>query len=163
MGPNAAEYIHTVHEAIKLAYDDRNAYLGDPAFASVPLKGPALETLRGRAPQADRPEGFLEHRPGDPYPSIRRQAARRPVLPALAGRQRIEHVRRHHLRGRVDKTEICSAPRRVGLAARRRVHRRRHGRAALESHAGLRSGSGQPERAGRRQAPRTTLTADDSC
>ena len=39
MGPNSADYIHTVHEAIKLAYDDRNAYLGDPAFATVPLKG----------------------------------------------------------------------------------------------------------------------------
>src|SRR5262249_55386330 len=29
MGPNSAEYIHQVHEAIKLAYDDRNAYYGD--------------------------------------------------------------------------------------------------------------------------------------
>ena len=27
MGANSADYIHTVHEAIKLAYDDRNAYL----------------------------------------------------------------------------------------------------------------------------------------
>ncbi len=68
MGPNAAEYIHTVHEAIKLAYDDRNAYLGDPAFASVPLKGLLSKPYAAERRKQIGPKAFLEHRPGDPYP-----------------------------------------------------------------------------------------------
>jgi gamma-glutamyltranspeptidase/glutathione hydrolase len=79
MGHNSADYIHTVHEAIKLAYDDRNAYLGDPAFASVPLRG-----LLSKAYAADRrkligPEAFLGHRPGDPFafdPDVKAPAVR---------------------------------------------------------------------------------------
>ena len=68
MGPNSADYIHTVHEAIKLAYDDRNAYLGDPAFASVPLKGLLSKPYAAERRKQIGPKAFLEHRPGDPYP-----------------------------------------------------------------------------------------------
>ncbi|MFI5178686.1 MAG: gamma-glutamyltransferase family protein, partial [Vicinamibacterales bacterium] len=68
MGPNSADYLHTVHEAIKLAYDDRNAYLGDPAFASVPLKGLLSKPYAAERRKQIGPKAFLEHRPGDPYP-----------------------------------------------------------------------------------------------
>jgi gamma-glutamyltranspeptidase/glutathione hydrolase len=66
-GDNTAEYIHHVHEAIKLAYDDRNAYYGDPAFVRVPLAG-----LLSKAYAAERraligPQAALDHRVGDPY------------------------------------------------------------------------------------------------
>ena len=38
MGHNSAEYLHTLIECAKLAFADREAYYGDPAFDSVPLE-----------------------------------------------------------------------------------------------------------------------------
>jgi gamma-glutamyltranspeptidase/glutathione hydrolase len=66
-GVNTADYIHAVHEAIKLAYADRNAYYGDPAFAQVPMAG-----LLSKAYAAERraligPQASLEQRVGDPF------------------------------------------------------------------------------------------------
>jgi gamma-glutamyltranspeptidase/glutathione hydrolase len=37
MGHNIPEYIHTVAQAIELAFADRDAYLADPAFFNIPL------------------------------------------------------------------------------------------------------------------------------
>ncbi|MGH9140991.1 MAG: gamma-glutamyltransferase family protein [Vicinamibacterales bacterium] len=79
MGQNSADYIHTVHEAIKLAYDDRNAYLGDPAFATVPIKGLLSKPYAAERRRLIGPKAFLEHRPGDPYvfdPDVKPPAAR---------------------------------------------------------------------------------------
>ena len=39
MGHNSPQYIHTVAEAINLAFADRERYYGDPDFASVPIQG----------------------------------------------------------------------------------------------------------------------------
>jgi gamma-glutamyltranspeptidase/glutathione hydrolase len=39
MGHNSVEYVHTVTEALKLAFSDREAFYGDPDFAVVPLDG----------------------------------------------------------------------------------------------------------------------------
>jgi gamma-glutamyltranspeptidase / glutathione hydrolase len=66
-GANSTEYIHQLHEAIKLAYADRNAYYGDPAFAKVPMTG-----LLSKAYAAERrgligAQASLEQRPGDPF------------------------------------------------------------------------------------------------
>jgi gamma-glutamyltranspeptidase / glutathione hydrolase len=79
MGSGSADYLHTVHEAIKLAYDDRNAFYGDPAFASVPMAG-----LLSKAYAADRRaligrQASLDHRVGDPYrydPAVKPPAER---------------------------------------------------------------------------------------
>jgi gamma-glutamyltranspeptidase/glutathione hydrolase len=37
MNPNGPEFVHTVIEAIKLAYADREAYYGDPDFSDIPM------------------------------------------------------------------------------------------------------------------------------
>ena len=39
MGHNSPEYVHTVLQAIELAMADREAYMGDPRFVKVPIKG----------------------------------------------------------------------------------------------------------------------------
>jgi gamma-glutamyltranspeptidase/glutathione hydrolase len=49
MGFNSTEYIHTVTEALKLAYADRDAYYGDPKFNNIPA-----DTLLSKAYAAER-------------------------------------------------------------------------------------------------------------
>lgn len=49
MDPLGPEFVHTVVEAAKLAYADREAYYGDPAHVDVPM-----ETLLGRAYNDER-------------------------------------------------------------------------------------------------------------
>jgi gamma-glutamyltranspeptidase/glutathione hydrolase len=39
MKRNSADYVHTVVEAMKLAYADRDTYYGDPAFVETPAEG----------------------------------------------------------------------------------------------------------------------------
>ena len=66
-GANSAEYLHQVHEAIKLAYDDRNAYYGDPAFAKVPMAGLLSKPYAAERRKLIGPRAALDHRPGDPF------------------------------------------------------------------------------------------------
>jgi gamma-glutamyltranspeptidase / glutathione hydrolase len=67
MGYNSADYIHTIAEAIKLAFADREFHYGDPDFADVPLgrllsKDYAAERARlidpARASMQLRPGGY---------------------------------------------------------------------------------------------------------
>ena len=79
MGPNSADYLHNVHEAIKLAYDDRNAYLGDPAFARVPITGLLSKEYATARRRLIGGKAFLDHRPGDPFafdPDVKAPAVR---------------------------------------------------------------------------------------
>lgn len=39
MGHNSGEYIHTITEALKIAFADREKFYGDPNFVPVPLSG----------------------------------------------------------------------------------------------------------------------------
>jgi gamma-glutamyltranspeptidase/glutathione hydrolase len=67
MGRESADYVHTVHEAIKLAYADRNAYYGDPAFVKVPIGGLLSKEYAAARRREIGPRASLEHRPGDPF------------------------------------------------------------------------------------------------
>ncbi|MBA2260693.1 MAG: gamma-glutamyltransferase family protein [Acidobacteria bacterium] len=67
MGQGSADATHTIVEAVKLAYADRDRYYADPDFARVP--GPELlsaEYATVRRALIDPARASLEQRPGDP-------------------------------------------------------------------------------------------------
>lgn len=64
MDPLGAEFTHTVIEAIKLAWADREAYYGDPEFSEIPM-AVLLSEEYGRSRAAlIGPEASQEQRPG---------------------------------------------------------------------------------------------------
>lgn len=67
MGLNSPEYIQTTVEAIKLALGDREKYLGDADFVSIPFEGLLSKTYaRERRKLIDQQSASLELRPGVP-------------------------------------------------------------------------------------------------
>jgi gamma-glutamyltranspeptidase/glutathione hydrolase len=67
MGHNSADYLHTLVEAAKLAFADREAYYGDPEFVDVPLEGLFSERYAAlRRGLIDPAHASMELRPGDP-------------------------------------------------------------------------------------------------
>ena len=69
MQHNSADYIHTVTEALKLAYADRDTYYADPAFVQVPAEGllsPAY--AKQRAAQIDPKRSLIAFKAGNPLP-----------------------------------------------------------------------------------------------
>ena len=68
MRPYSAEHLHTVTEAFKLAFDDRNAYFGDPDFSkSVPMEGLLSKAYAAQRARLIGRDASLQHRIGDPY------------------------------------------------------------------------------------------------
>ena len=82
MGYNSSRYIHTVYQAMNLAYADRDFYYGDPYFPPAePLKGLlSKEYARERARLINEQRNDPEIKPGDPYPF---QNEKNPYLPLL--------------------------------------------------------------------------------
>lgn len=83
MGYNSPAYLHNLAEAMKLAYADRDAWYGDPKFASVPV-----QTLLSKDYSAKRRlligrRASLEFRPGD-------TGQKRPFHPASVQTARVE-------------------------------------------------------------------------
>jgi gamma-glutamyltranspeptidase/glutathione hydrolase len=67
MEPGSDPYLHTVAESIKLAFDDRNAFFGDPDFATVPMNGLLSREYAAERAKLIGPRASLEHRFGDPW------------------------------------------------------------------------------------------------
>jgi gamma-glutamyltranspeptidase/glutathione hydrolase len=70
MGYDSSRYIHTVYQAMNLAYADRDFYYGDPHVAPAePVKGLlSKEYAKERAKLLDAERNDPNVTPGDPYP-----------------------------------------------------------------------------------------------
>ncbi len=70
MGYNSAQYIHTVYQAMNLAYADRDFYYGDPYFApEEPVRGLMSKAYaKARFALMSHDLNDASVRPGDPYP-----------------------------------------------------------------------------------------------
>lgn len=64
MDPNGAEFVHTVIEAIKLAYADREAYYGDPDFSEIPMDVLLSEDYNAHRRKLIADTASVEQRPG---------------------------------------------------------------------------------------------------
>ena len=70
MGYNSANYVHTLYQAMNLAFADRDFYYGDPAFPPAePTRGLlSKDYARHRAATIHMDRNDLTAEPGDPYP-----------------------------------------------------------------------------------------------
>lgn len=70
MGYNSTKYIHTLYQAMNLAFADRDFYYGDPAFApEEPMKGLlSKEYAKERVKLINWEMNDPKIGPGDPYP-----------------------------------------------------------------------------------------------
>ncbi len=67
MGPMTVTSVHFIAEAEKLAYADRDFYIGDPDFVDVPAKGMLdRDYLKARAAEIDASRTMGKARPGVP-------------------------------------------------------------------------------------------------
>ncbi len=85
MGYNSPKYIHTVYQAMSMAFADRDFYYGDPAKApQEPMKGLlSKEYAKQRAAQMLTDKNDPNIGPGDPYPF---QGGTNPYLEVLKQR-----------------------------------------------------------------------------
>lgn len=67
MGHNSADYIHTIVEAMKLAFADRDTYYADPDFVDIPAAGLLSKDYAAeRAQLIDMERASTTHIAGDP-------------------------------------------------------------------------------------------------
>ncbi|UWQ23155.1 gamma-glutamyltransferase family protein [Jannaschia sp. W003] len=64
MDPLSADFAHTVLEAMKLAYADREAYYGDPAHSEIPMGYLLSDAYAAERAALIGPEASHEQRPG---------------------------------------------------------------------------------------------------
>ena len=151
MKHNSADYVHTVVEAEKLGYADRDAYYGDPDFAPMPAALISKEYANLRRPLIDPHRASAEHIPGDPV----HMAARAPedfalrTIPAPQRRAPGHHLRECDRSG--GKPFFRHAQRRVDSCR----HRRRYGNPSFRAGAAIRpdAGASQSNRPAQKAAP----------
>lgn len=81
LGHNSADYVHTVVEAAKLAFADREQYYGDPAFVDVPLdRLLSKDYAAQRRKLIDPARASMELRPGDAPPTVPRVVVGDPTV-----------------------------------------------------------------------------------
>lgn len=82
MGYNSARYLHTLYQAMNLAFADRDFYYGDPYFPpDEPVKGLlSKEYAKERFKQITWEKNDPNAKPGDPYPF---QGGKNPYLSLL--------------------------------------------------------------------------------
>ncbi|WP_102106731.1 gamma-glutamyltransferase family protein [Oceaniglobus roseus] len=73
MDPMGADFVHTVIEAMKLAYADREAYYGDPAHSEVPMEHLLSDAYNAERAKLIGDKASLEQRPGR-VPGFEKQA-----------------------------------------------------------------------------------------
>ncbi len=97
LGHNSAQFVHTSAEALKLAFGDREKFLGDMDFIKIPYDGLlSKEYASERRKLIDADKASLELRPGDPSKYMKSAGAARPSVPRHGGR-RSRSRRRHEL------------------------------------------------------------------
>jgi gamma-glutamyltranspeptidase/glutathione hydrolase len=93
MKHNSADYIHTVTEALKLAFADRDRYYGDPDFVKVPQRDLLSKDYAAvRKTLIDSARASLDQRPGDPANKSALPAT--PARPALIGASEVPEAQR---------------------------------------------------------------------
>jgi gamma-glutamyltranspeptidase/glutathione hydrolase len=87
MGYNSANYVHTVYQAMNLAFADRDFYYGDPYFAPAEPRAGLLskEYAKARAATIRMDRNNATAGPGDPYPY---QGGTNPFADLLAKQRR---------------------------------------------------------------------------
>jgi gamma-glutamyltranspeptidase/glutathione hydrolase len=71
MGHNSPGYLHTVIEAVKLAFADRDRYYGDPKFSKIPSETLLSKDYAAqRRGMIDTSKASLDHRPGNFQPPL---------------------------------------------------------------------------------------------
>jgi gamma-glutamyltranspeptidase / glutathione hydrolase len=66
MGHNSPQYLHTLVEAVKLAFADRDAYYGDPKFSKIPEEILLSKAYADERRKLINPEhASMDHRPGN--------------------------------------------------------------------------------------------------
>lgn len=68
MGYNSANYIHTVYQAMNLAFADRDFYYGDPAYVESPMKGLLSKEYAKERSKLIGEVNDPKITAGDPYP-----------------------------------------------------------------------------------------------